>query len=616
MSRVEKKFKNSNTRARRGYCSLLIILLAAHPTAHAQWKPLLPLNGNYFFLTTVYFLDIPGNPRIGFVSNPEGSDNLLMKTTDGGTTWYPVEISPAPSNLFPDGVFPAHDIFFQDSLNGYMAAGDCGIYKTTDAGESWVSFGGLMGLGGNGIISVYYDSVSRGLFVSGCNSLGAFLYSFDGGITWIIGQSSGAGWCGKGFSFSSDSLGIECNGYQNWLKTTDAGNTWRELPIKDFNALQPLAMPGTNTFFAIQTWDATIYRTDDAGNNWVPISSIPFDTLSSGCIRGDSCNLVIQLSKGAYLSTDQGNTWVWLDGPPPGGEYIGTGDRFYYKAGNVYMSRMYGSEAQPQAMLWKLDNISSMLAVGISERLDDGTQQTTLHPGDSVGVTFVPGAGTLAVTDSVELTLRYDPNALSAPTLTLPAGWWVADSSTTCTTPQPPPLSEEGECILRLMLRTDSAEPLPSPLLQAKFKTYLTGRAGSTDLRDGLRTFIYLDSAQSFFPQTTPCAPTTLSLQTPGSVEIDFTGCGDSTLVAAMQHTPPFSIESIVPNPAAATLRVEGSGQGVEAELFDELGRTVIPSTPYPLPFTLDVSGLPSGIYFLRLSAGGYEQTRQISIEK
>ena len=233
-------------------------------------------------------------------------------------------------------------------------------------------------------------------------------------------------------------------------------------------------------------------------------------------------------------------------------------------------------------------------------------------------MTFVPGAGTLAATDSVELTLRYDPNALSAPTLTVPAGWWVADSSTTCTTPQPPPLSEEGECVLQLTLRADSAEPLPDPLLHAEFKTYLTpseSRAGSPTYA----TFIYLDSAQSFFPQTTPCAPTTLSLQTPGSVEIDFTGCGDSTLVAAMQGAPPFSIESIIPNPARTelTVRVVGAGAGaITCELFDALGNSVLTEHFAPSTLHLDVSSLPSGIYFLRLSSGVYAISRSVAIER
>ena len=169
--------------------------------------------------------------------------------------------------------------------------------------------------------------------------------------------------------------------------------------------------------------------------------------------------------------------------------------------------------------------------------------------------------------------------------------------------------------LLRITLRSDSAESIPDPLLHAEFRTYLTpseSRAGSPTYA----TFIYLDSAQSFFPQTTPCAPTVLSMQSPDSVELDFTGCGDSTILAAMEHEPPFSIESIIPNPAATTLRVEGKGQRVECELFDALGREVIPSALYPLPFTLDVSSLSSGDYFLRLSENGYVQTRRFLIAR
>jgi hypothetical protein len=70
--------------------------------------------------------------------------------------------------------------------------------------------------------------------------------------------------------------------------------------------------------------------------------------------------------------------------------------------------------------------------------------------------------------------------------------------------------------------------------------------------------------------------------------------------------------------------RVSGFG-GVE--LYDPLGREVaIPgTTPQPPPSPLrsvgggvrmlDVSGVPSGIYYLRLSSGGYVVTRRVAVE-
>ncbi len=104
-----------------------------------------------------------------------------------------------------------------------------------------------------------------------------------------------------------------------------------------------------------------------------------------------------------------------------------------------------------------------------------------------------------------------------------------------------------------------------------------------------------------------PCVAS-VDTVSPGAIFSLELACGDSTLIQAMAHEPPFRIERIVPNPAS--LRVEGSGQQIEAQVFNALGFRIFPSTLYPLPFTLNLSGMPSGIYFLRLSSGSYTMTR------
>ena len=284
------------------------------------------------------------------------------------------------------------------------------------------------------------------------------------------------------------------------------------------------------------------------------------------------------------------------------------------------------STLAPDGMhIWRLDVTSLLRAYyGISPRLDDGTQQTNLHPGDSVGVIFVPGAGTLAVTDSVTLTLRYDPEAVSLSSLVAGTGWRIADSSSAnCSEAG----ASEYTC-LTLTLHGDSAESVPDPLLHAEFQTYLTPSEGQTG-SSAPRAFIYLDSAHSFFPQATPCAPTVLSLEQPDSVEIDFTGCGNQTILAAMEHQPPFRIASIVPNPAHTQITVRmvsaapadrvvsAAPGGLTCQLFDQLGTCVLATQGAgTAPLRLDVRSLPSGIYFLRISSGGYALSRSVSIER
>jgi hypothetical protein len=136
---------------------------------------------------------------------------------------------------------------------------------------------------------------------------------------------------------------------------------------------------------------------------------------------------------------------------------------------------------------------------------------------------------------------------------------------------------------------------------------------------------VYLTKAS-----TTPLALSNITFDTPSGLSSDciaslgdsgsaFTynySCGDRTLARFMETGSPFMIESIVPNPARASLRVEGNGEGVEAELDDILGRNILVPTLYALPFTLDVKSIPSGVYYLRLSQSGFVQTRRVVIER
>ena len=111
--------------------------------------------------------------------------------------------------------------------------------------------------------------------------------------------------------------------------------------------------------------------------------------------------------------------------------------------------------------------------------------------------------------------------------------------------------------------------------------------------------------------------------------------CGDHILQDYLRTgSVPFHIESIVPNPATTEIiiRVVGGEDGrvvggvpaapIEYELFNALGKRVLTSSDVPgsdvrgTSLQLDVSALPSGIYFLRISRDGYMQSQSVAIER
>ena len=118
-----------------------------------------------------------------------------------------------------------------------------------------------------------------------------------------------------------------------------------------------------------------------------------------------------------------------------------------------------------------------------------------------------------------------------------------------------------------------------------------------------------------------PCVASMDTVFVPSNFTLEL-ACGDSLILAAWNDSLPFVVESIHPNPAQneITVTLSGSAQPV-LEIYDALGRTVgisPPSSfiPHPSSFNVDVSNVPSGIYYLRFSSGAYVQTRSISIAR
>jgi hypothetical protein len=359
---------------------------------------------------------------------------------------------------------------------------------------------------------------------------------------------------------------------------------------------------------------ANVLRTDDGWNSWRVIASLPsigmfnpgsVDSMHTpGCMRGDLSHLFVQLYSGLYESTDEGVTWQSLCGVPFRTN-INSVDviniRFCLNGNTLYAIT---SDSSLGECLWKLnlDSLNSVPSI-YAEQFPNSLKQETIAAGGSVLVDYLSDSalGPEIGVDSVSLAISFDTNVLTLASFELDSGWSIKDSS-----------SSGGRYHLLLVVSDSLGLDSSSRILRADFESYLTNT---------LQSKVYLDSVH-FYGHRLNCdcavqsvlAGDTSTLATAiDSVQINFTGCGDSLILAAMNDSLPFYIESIQPNPAQDEITIHA----VNCEMYDALGRAQdVRSTSLQSGLSLDVSNVPSGIYFIRVSAGGYVQSRSVVIQK
>jgi photosystem II stability/assembly factor-like uncharacterized protein len=153
----------------------------------------IPINSLY----SVYFL----NADTGFVLSDSG---LLGRTYDGGLTWDTVNTGSSSYLL---------DMFFPTSQTGYMMTGNW-LIKTTDGGNTWFQ----LPIVASGSFPMYFVSAGTGYVVMG----NEIRKTTDGGFTWSI-QMSGTSVNLNDIYFVNDNVGYAVGDSGTIYRTTNGG---------------------------------------------------------------------------------------------------------------------------------------------------------------------------------------------------------------------------------------------------------------------------------------------------------------------------------------------------------------------------------------------------------
>ncbi len=318
-----------------------------------KWRMIGPHRGG----RTVGAVGVPKQPSVFYIGVNNGG---VWKTTDYGRTWFPIFDDQPTGSIGDIVVAPSNpDVIYVGSGEGIqrpdLSVGD-GMYKSNDAGKTWVHIGLENGqqIGGLAIDANNENRVFAAVLGHpyGPNTERGVYRTLDGGKTWervlYIDENTGATqvvidpknpnivyadlWAGRQGPWENGAWdGLE----SGLFKSTDGGTTWKKLTNGLPSTKQGLGRIGfcvapsdPNRLYA--TVDAGdfggIYRSNDGGESW---SQMNPDGRYWGRgsdfaeVKADPQNadIVYTANVVVWKSTDGGKTWKDFRGAPGGDDY-------------------------------------------------------------------------------------------------------------------------------------------------------------------------------------------------------------------------------------------------------------------------------------------------------
>ncbi len=244
----------------------------------------------------------------------------VLKTTDQGDSWNTQETG-------FDDLIECTDITFTNDTTGFIAStsltGEASttIYKTIDAGETWnevYSSGVGFGLG-----EIHFKDESTGAatLFSWWNS---FLYTSDGGETWIHDEDYFFNWYHPCYSFYFSTeyfLGVGEVGRIGRL--TELGGSWEKFSDRwiGYDRFATVQFTSSQTGYLL-TYDFygaydDIYKTNDAGKSWNRVNTQELITVSNFNFLNDELGYLITYDTydDAFIiwkTNNGGDNWIKL----------------------------------------------------------------------------------------------------------------------------------------------------------------------------------------------------------------------------------------------------------------------------------------------------------------
>jgi photosystem II stability/assembly factor-like uncharacterized protein len=259
-----------------------------------------------------------------------GASGAISKTTNSGTTWVSQSSGVAKT---------LYCVAFANESLGLVVGASGTIVRTSDGGSTWasVSSGTQSTLQSIKVVDMHSVWI--------CGYDGVILHSTDGGLTWSA-QTSGTTSSIYSIDFIDSRTGWAVGFGPVVLKTTDGGVTWpsAEIPAGLWASNKPVAVCFGDT---LHGWIAESFggllKTTDGGRSWTSSDvrqSYYARPFFKKMTLTDKSNLAfVGLNCTVFISTDAGSTWAYRGDNFPAS--------YYHRTRNVVAS-LPGSKTPEQ----------------------------------------------------------------------------------------------------------------------------------------------------------------------------------------------------------------------------------------------------------------------------
>ena len=245
-----------------------------------------------------------------------GTNNGLIKTTDGGDTWAEITVGLNDRNIKAIAVYPQNPSVLY--ILAFIQSTFGNIYRSTDAGKHWKQVTPT-----DSAYALTFDPRNPLLlYASGRDpDVPTVHKTTDGGDSWSFVRLGGLGLTAidelaldpmaPTNLYASNKGGFNRGGVS---KSTDAGRTWRQTNLTETTILSLTHDPHTSSMLYVAGSDGVL-KSADGGDHWIDLSN-GFSRRTVQCLAIDptsTTTLFAGTFDSLFKSTDGGLSWAFAN---------------------------------------------------------------------------------------------------------------------------------------------------------------------------------------------------------------------------------------------------------------------------------------------------------------